>query len=173
MDYQTKPTSRKQLRTLSKFFRELFGVPPDTPFPVLDALEKMPDVFRGTTTHIVENHKLPYNIPARCFLDEEGDFQIEIKEKVYEDAYKGQGGARSFICHEMCHVFLYRVGFTPIMNRNFANNVLPAYCSVEWQTKALCGEVMMPYDYTRFMSEWEIAQRFQVSLDSARMRRRY
>lgn len=173
MDYQTKPTSRKQLRALSKIFRKLFGLDQTSPFPVLIALERMPDVFPGTTFHIVENNYLPPNIPARCFPDDVGDFRIEIKEKVYNDAYNGQGGARSFICHEMCHVFMYKIGFTPVMNRSFANNVLPAYCSIEWQVKALCGEIMMPYEETQFMSEWEIAQRFQVSFDSARMRKRY
>lgn len=173
MDYQTKPSSRKQLRALSKVFRRLFDVDFHSPFPVLEALEKIPDVFRGTTVHILGNHALPPNNPARCFLDEDNDFHIEIKEKVYNSAYNGQGGARSFICHEMCHVFLYRVGFTPVMNRSFANNTLPAYCSVEWQTKALCGEVMMPYADTRGMPEWMIMKAFLVSRDSARMRKKY
>ncbi len=66
MDYQTKPTSRKQLRTYSKFFRSLFDVSAASgPFPVLEALEKIPDVFAGSGYQIVEDNQLPPQTMAR------------------------------------------------------------------------------------------------------------
>ena len=58
--------------------------------------------------------------------------------------------------HEICHVFLYKMGFTPIHNRALANNSIPPYRSMEWQAKALCGEVMMPYEETTGLTENEI-----------------
>ena len=84
MDYITKPTSRKELRKFSKVFRFLFGVTDDnSPFPVLNALEILPDVFKGTTLSIVEDNDLLPNVPARCFPDEYGNFTIEkIKIKI-------------------------------------------------------------------------------------------
>ena len=102
MDYITKPTSRKELRKFSKVFRFLFGVTDDnSPFPVLNALEILPDVFKGTTLSIVEDNDLLPNVPARCFPDEYGNFTIEIKETVYKGAFEKQIGAYlDFICHE-------------------------------------------------------------------------
>ena len=123
MDYITKPTSRKELRKFSKVFRFLFGVTDDnSPFPVLNALEILPDVFKGTTLSIVEDNDLLPNVPARCFPDEYGNFTIEIKETVYKGAFEKQIGAYfDFICHEICHIFLFKIGFTPIVERSFGN----------------------------------------------------
>lgn len=88
MDYITKATNREELRKFSKFFRFIFGVKNDkSPFPVLEALEKLPDVFKGSNFVIVEDDELPANVPARCSPDEFGNFTIEIKESVYKGAF--------------------------------------------------------------------------------------
>lgn len=174
MDYMTKPTSRKALRQMAFILRKLFGVEQDSEFPVLDALEKLRDVFPGSYYVIVENTKLPADTPARCKVDGDSNFVIEIKQSVYDGAYSKRIGAyRGFIMHEICHVFLYKVGFTPIYTRSFENNKIPAYCSVEWQTKALCGEVMMPYYATKGMDADEIISRFGVSKGFAETRLTY
>lgn len=173
MDYQTKPTSRKELRSLAKVFRILFGLDETSPVPVLKVLEHVPDIFKGTIISILPDNKLPYNIPARCKLLKGGNFVIEIKESIYNGAYKNIGWCRGVICHEICHVFLYHIGFTPIWERSFENNELPAYCSVEWQTKALCGEVMMPYKATKNMTQREIIEKFSVSKGFAKTRQCY
>lgn len=164
MDYKTKPTSRIKLRKLAKIFRQLFHIPLHGAFPVLSILERVPDIFEGTTISVVEDNQLPPNIPARCIQDGDGNFCIEIAEYVYNGAYKNQTGAYlGFICHEICHIFLYKIGFTPVLERNFANNKLPAYCSVEWQAKALCGEIMMPYEETKGMSTVDLMRNYHVS----------
>lgn len=49
MDYETKPTSRERLRIYSKFLRVLFDIPATGKFPVLQVLDKLSDVFEGTT----------------------------------------------------------------------------------------------------------------------------
>ena len=175
MDYITKPTSRKELRKFSKVFRFLFGVTDDnSPFPVLNALEILPDVFKGTTLSIVEDNDLLPNVPARCFPDEYGNFTIEIKETVYKGAFEKQIGAYlDFICHEICHIFLFKIGFTPVVERSFGNNEIPPCKSVEWQAKALCGEVMMPYDATAKMSSRDIVTVYHVSKASAKKKKKY
>ena len=48
MDYQTKPTSRRDLRNYSKLVRKLFDVPLTGPFPVLEVLDRLSDVFKGS-----------------------------------------------------------------------------------------------------------------------------
>lgn len=174
MDYITKPTSREKLRSLSKIFRIIFKSDLTGKFDVLSAFEKLPDIFRGTVCRITDDNELPTNIPARCFPDENGNFTIEVKNSVYKGAYEKDIGAyRGFICHEICHVFLFKIGFTPVFNRQFGNNEVAPYCSVEWQTKALCGEVMMPYEETRKMSETEIVNKYGVSKGFAQKRLKY
>ncbi|MBQ5988366.1 MAG: hypothetical protein IJL67_02610 [Oscillospiraceae bacterium] len=175
MDYITKPTNRKELRDFSVVFRCLFGITdPNAPFPVLEALEMIPDVFKGAYFVIVEDKELPVTVPARCLLNGPDDFKIEIKESVYRGAFEKKIGAYlGFICHEMCHIFLYKIGFTPIVERSFGNNEIPAYKSVEWQTKAICGEVLMPYDATANMHYTEIMKKYHVSKDMALYRDEY
>lgn len=174
MDYLTKPTNREELRLLSVLFRKMFGVNHTQAFPVLEALERIPDVFPGTVVKIVQDKELPMNTPARCFPNEVGDFTIEIKESIYQGAYKKSIGAyRGHICHEMAHVFLYKMGFTLIFNRQFKNREIKPYESMEWQAKALAGEIMMPYEDTANMSVKDIMNIYGVSKGFAKTRQNY
>ncbi|MBQ1394431.1 MAG: ImmA/IrrE family metallo-endopeptidase [Lachnospiraceae bacterium] len=169
MDYITHPTSREELRMFSRVFRYLFGINDDiSAFPVLRALEMLPDVFPGSSYEIVEDDVLPANVPARCILDSQGNFTIEIKESIYKGAFeKNIGAYLGFICHELCHGFLFKIGYTPIVERSFGNSEIRPFESVEWQAKALCGEVMMPYEATKNMSLEEIVEKYHVSKGSA------
>lgn len=172
MDYETKPTSRKRLRLYAKYLRELFDVPIGGPFPVLEILEKLPDIFEDSGYQIVDDEKLSPKTMAQCTPNEKNGFTIEIKESVYKGAYEKQSGAfLGFICHEICHVFLFEIGYTPIYTRRFADGEIPAYCSVEWQAKALCGEVMIPYEESIGMKPKEIVEKYHVSQAFANMRR--
>ena len=174
MDYMTKATSRKALRQMAPFVRKLFHVDQVSEFPVIHALEQLQDVFPGCTWEVVPDDKLPADTPARCRPDAFGNFHIEIKQSVYDGAhFKHIGAYRGFIMHEICHIFLYNVGFTPIYTRSFENNEIPAYCSVEWQTKALCGEVMMPYRATFGMDRDTIIKTYGVSKGFADKRLNY
>ena len=65
MDYITKPVSRNRLRQYALIFRDLFDVPDEGPFPVLEALEKLPDVFEGSTYIVVEDDAMPKNVVAQ------------------------------------------------------------------------------------------------------------
>lgn len=104
------------MRTLAVFFRHIFGVNDGEKFPVLWALEQVGNIFEGTIVAIVEDEELPSNVPARCYPDEYGNFTIEIKNSVYLGAKDKKIGAYcGFICHEMCHVFLYKIGYTPFL----------------------------------------------------------
>lgn len=49
MDYITKALSRKEIMVFSRIFRRLFGINDDiSEFPVLYALERVPEVFKDT-----------------------------------------------------------------------------------------------------------------------------
>ena len=172
MDYLTKPTSRNDIRRFARIFREVFDVPAGGRFPVLEALEQVPYVFKGSTYEIVEDSKLPAKTMAHCFPNNAGGYTIQIKESVYNGAYEKHIGAfLGFICHEICHLFLFYIGFTPIHARSFNEHELPCFRSVEWQCKALTGEVMIPYNESKGMSEDEIVRTYHVSKAFATVRR--
>lgn len=173
MDYRTKPTSRNDLRSYSLLFRKLFKIPKNGAFPVLEALDRLSDIFEGSNYLIVEDSELPPNTMACCYYNGTGGFTIEIKNSVYMGAYENKTGAfLGFICHEICHVFLFYLGFTPKFDRTLTDNSFPAYCSVEWQAKALCAEVMIPYEESKGMSIVEIEEKYHVSQAFAKARRR-
>ncbi len=164
MDYETKPTSREDLRRYACILRRIFNVPQTGAFPVLEILDHIPDIFEDSNYIIVEDKDLPAKTMAQCTPNNAGGMTIEIKRSVYEGAYKYNIGAfRGFICHEICHIFLFSIGFTPIYTRSFDDGVLPAFRSVEWQAKALCGEVMIPYEESRGMKVKTVQEIYQVS----------
>ena len=174
MDYLTKPVTREQLRELSVVFRKMFFVPTSGRFPVLEVLERFHEKFPGSYYRVVEDGELSVSIPAKCIVLSSGAFEIQIRQSIYDGAYnKAIGAFLDHITHEMCHAFLYSIGFTPIMERNFADGNIIPYCSAEWQAKALCGEVMMPYDETKSLSSEEIARVYGVSPSQARYRKKY
>ncbi len=172
MEYYTKQLTRSQIRKLAPIFRKLFDVSSSGPFPAVEALEKIPDVFEGSTFEVVENNELDINHPAKCEIMTDGTFDIKIRQDVYDGARLHRIGAyRGFIVHELCHPFLYKIGYTPIMERSFENGTITATCSSEWQAKALCGEVMMPYEETEPMGYRYIAKEYGVSNGSAYYRK--
>lgn len=178
MDYETNPVSRKEIREFAKLMRKAFGVPLTGKFPVLEMLEKLPDIFPNTSYIVLPDNCFDANNPARCILDSYNNFTIKIAEYVYENAYSSNGTNRGaclgFICHEICHVFLYKIGYRPILGRNILlNTSIPCYRSVEWQTKALAGEVMIPYDESAGLSTIEIVEKYDVSMSFAIYRQNY
>ena len=164
MDYKTKPTSRKDLRQYSQILRKLFDVPLTGPFPVLEALEHIGDIFPNCNFIVLEDSLMPSKTMARCVQNDFDGFTIEIRQSVYDGAYENQTGAfLGFICHEICHVFLFNIGFTPIFERSFKDKTIRPYCSVEWQAKALCAEVMIPYEESKGMSIRKIVDTYHCS----------
>lgn len=174
MDYKTKPLSRKEIRKMAIILRKRFHIDPYVPFPVLEILDKLSDVFKGCKYVILPDEKFPKNVKARCCPNNEGGFTIEIPEYIYEGAYQKKIGAYlGFICHEICHIFLFKCGFTPYYERCFHDRELRPYESIEWQAKALSGEVMMPYETTQNRTVRWIMSHYNVSKGFATTRQKY
>lgn len=69
---------------------------------------------------------------------------------------------------------MFYLGYMPISNRAVKDtNKIPPYKSVEWQAKALCGEVTIPYEATIGMTFEEIAEKYHVTKESAKYRVKY
>ena len=172
MDYVTKPVSRNDLRRFAKYFREIFKIDDSKPVPVLDLLEQLPDKFDGCHFIVIEDDKMPKKRVACCKQEEDGGFLIEIKKYIYDGAKRGIAAYCGFILHEIVHIFMYKIGYTPILERTF-DSFTPVYCSVEWQVKALTGEIAMPYEKTRNMTIEEIMYNYNVSRGFAESRKKY
>lgn len=170
MDYKTYPTSREELRRIARFVRKLFKCKNKYRFDVMDAFERIPSIMPEITCLVVEDDEIAGDIPARCIPDFEGRYTIEVKASVYDGAAEGVGGYRAHILHEICHAILCLLGFTPILDRTYKNNELKPYESMEWQAKALCGEILMPYEETEGLSIKQIRHFCQVSRESAELR---
>lgn len=174
MDYETKPTSRKDLRLYALLFRVIMGFSADEPIDPVSLLDRFPDIegFEDVRYEVVYNNVLPGNVPAQCIKSEEG-YLIQIKESVYLRAYeKKSGGDRMHIIHEIMHPFVDKLGFRPIFSRRLTKDI-PYYRRLEWIVKALAGEVMMPYEATIGMSVEEIMQEYGVSKVAAEKRLKY
>ena len=161
---ETEYSIRKKVSTKELYLVER-GMYSDEPFPVLQILEKVCFVCEGTEFQILEDHELPANVFAWCYPKPDGGLKIEIKQTVYDGAYNDSNGAfLCFICHEICHVILFYLGYTPISSRTLKKDEqIPAFRSVEWQAKALCAEVMIPYNESRGMGTKAITDYYHVS----------
>ena len=174
MDYETKATSRKELRLYSKLFRSICGFSPDECIDPVILLDKLPGLegFEDVRYEIVYGNKLPKNVPAQCTQTDDG-YLIEIKDAVYMRAYeKRSGGDRMHIMHEIMHTFADKLGFKPIFSRRLTKDV-PVYRRLEWIVMALAGEVMMPYEATQGMSVKQLKETYGVSDDAAKKRLTY
>lgn len=149
MDYKTKPTTRFELRKLANAFDILADTKDSLYKPVVELLDKIPDIMPFVHYEIVDDNAFEINVPARGYFEPDGNYTIEIKEYVYNGAIQGNGACRGFIMHEIFHPFLYRLGFVPLYERSFKDGELHPYESVEWQVKAITGEYMMNYDQTK------------------------
>jgi hypothetical protein len=169
MDYRTKPISRDDIRGIAAIIRRLFKCRTKYYFDVINAFELMPAYFPNVTTEVVSDDDPELtDVPATTVPDMNGSYCIKIKESVYEGAYtKKIGGYRNHIMHEMCHVILFILGFTPYFDRAYRNNELKPYESIEWQAKALAGEILIPYESTKNLTAKQIVTKCKVSKDAA------
>lgn len=177
MDGITLPTSRLFLRDIANKFRERF-FQTGLYVNVLSLVEVFPVYFPKCVIVVVPDEEMEEGTPTTIeenLLDETGTYTIRIKESVYERACKGSGGDRMHIIHEMSHyILIEEYEFKPLTARSYGN-IFVRYkpCSMEWQAKALAGEIMMPYELTKNMTFAEIAIKCGVSYEAASKRVKY
>lgn len=170
MDYETKPISREEIRRLAKNIRIIFDCNENEYyFNVTMALEKMHFLFKKKALvfyKIIDDDICPKDIPAFTEICD-NEYIINIKESVYNAAVKNDGASRMHIAHEIAHVILFLYGQKPISYKTFKNKELCPCVSVEWQAKALAGELLIPYEKVKDKSIKEIMQLCKVSKDAA------
>ena len=178
MDGITHPISRLFLRDIANRFRERFAQT-GLYVNVLSLVEVFPIYFPKCVIVIVPDEEMEDGTPTTIeenLLDETGTYTIRIKESVYERAYNGSGGDRMHIVHEMAHyILIEEYSFKPLTARSYGRDIVVHYkpCSMEWQAKALAGEIMMPYEMTAGMAACEISKKCGISLEAAAKRTKY
>ena len=179
MDYETSAIlSRQQIRLISKFFRKFVNVR-TTLFPVMKVMDKLEKKFPDVLFFSVEEDDKFHSL-VMAFLEsqDDGTFCIKIRQSVYNSALVGDRASLCYICHELCHfILIYVFGIGPkqyvdirgvVYARSVKEKEIPPYKSMEWQAKALCGEVMIPYEKCKDCSLDEIIELTQSSTEQAR-----
>ena len=166
MDFETLPIDRRNLRFLAKMLRKNFKIK-TLEFPVLKFLEKIHLISRDCCKYVVdEDSKFEPNVMAYLeYTNGTNDFVIHIRESVYIKAYSDDHASIGFIMHEISHYLLIGVlGIKPINTSiTYTTKGIPAFRSAEWQAKAFCGEIMIPYDICKDMSFDEIYEKTKSS----------
>lgn len=170
-DYLTKPTSRRELKRIAAEIREALEEKDPYSFDSVQALERLPNLFRGrmdVDVQIVDDADIDDDIPCYSELSSDGkSYCIYIKNKVYEGANRGIGGYRAHICHEICHLFLYIHGYLPEQEIPAGKQPVSLCRSGEWQAKALSGYVMVPPDTCKAFAASAIQDICEVSEEMA------
>lgn len=172
MDFKTKAISRSEIRNLAKEIRRKFKCKNKYYFDVIRSFESLPILYKNVSTEIVlDNDPELGAAPSALVFDIDGNYIIKIKESIYEGAYFDKvGGYRNHIMHEICHYILFQLGYTPDIDKVYKNSELKCYESIEWQAKALAGEVLIPYEATVGLTESEIMRKCKVSKEAAQKR---
>ena len=174
MDFRTKKLNREKIRKIARIIKkEIFKSKDIYYFDVIYALEKLPILYDNVRVEIIddEDSEIFSGAPSSIRIEDDGTYVIYIKQKVYEKAADNEnGGYRMHIMHEICHYFLFSMGYTPIFDRTYKNKDLKPFESIERQAKALAGEILIPYDDTINLTVEEIMSKCKVSKDAAMYR---
>lgn len=165
IDYETKPLTRKRIRLMANIIRTAFKIE-SLEFPAIKMLDILEQLF-GVNYDILPDDEFGIGVMA-YFEQNDSECSIYIRESVYNAACNGSGKDIGFITHEISHFFLIKIfNFGPIYRKSIKNKKIPAYKSIEWQAKALCGELMIPYNEFKNASIEEICEKTNSSYAQA------
>ena len=164
-NYEVPAKSRQELRSIAKQFRKILGI--NTPyFPVPQVFEVLELV--GIHGDVVDDDT--WNKYYGCDKYAEYDLKektISIRESVYDAAIAGSGRDRFTMAHEIAHALLLDNHNVKVC-RSTDLSPTKTYCNPEWQADCLAGELLVPYDKCKDMSEQEIVEKCKVSYDAAK-----
>lgn len=161
IDYETRPVSRKLIRKFSKIIRNDLKIK-NNKISIDEIMDKVYLKYGVTFSYEEANE---FDDGVVCYLDFEGEEPcVHIRNDVYENASRGDRKSIGFIIHEICHFYLIKIfKYQPVNLVPFPSRFLPNYKSMEWQAKALCGEVMIPFDQFKDKTIEEILEKTSSS----------
>lgn len=160
------PLSREYINQKALRIRQATKTEIDFLFLIEETIEVLLECMEGSL-EIVEDDKLPYNIPARTVsypnINSNKYFPytiIQIKESVYLGAISGNPEDRFTLAHEMGHAFLLH-GCTENKVCGIDKNILPTE-DPEWQADTFAKELLAPSYFFDGANYKEIAQKCKI-----------
>lgn len=165
VDYKTKPISRKTIREFSKIMRKDLNLK-SLKIPIDQLMDCV--YLKYNVIFLIEDDN-EFSDGVVCYLNFIfGQAYIHIRNSIYESACEGDNKSIGFIYHEICHFYLIKVfKYYPIENKKYQSRTLKNYESMEWQAKALCGELMIPFEEFKDKSIKEIMSETNSSYSQA------
>lgn len=136
----TEARDRKQIRTITYLLRKDLNLEKTKRFPIMEVLENvMPVLYPEFHLDIVEDCKLQGRMAETC----PEQFEIRVKETVYQAACNGNAWARMVMAHELGHFMLHSSHNTMFtcMDRN---SKIPPEMDPERQADIFAAELLMP-----------------------------
>lgn len=160
MDIVATALSRKKIRHLARYVRELSGTDNDPYFPIVWFIENV----LGDPDNPDFNYEIvdPREMKDMYGTTNTGSNVMKIRSDVYERAYKGVPRDRFTLCHELGHYLLHQPELM-----SYARGEVPKYRQPEWQANTFAGELMAPYDLVKDMSVDEIVSSCGMSRQAA------
>lgn len=156
--FEAVPESRADLRRLAKEVRKELGIASDKKYiDITWVLERLDVLDSEYSYEIVTDDELDEGVQAQTNVMKN---TIYIKESVYEGAIQNIGRDRMTIAHELLHLIMHQPASLILYRRD---DDLPVYKNPEWQAECFAGELLMPYDQIKEMSEKEIVEQCMVS----------
>ncbi|MBB1086032.1 ImmA/IrrE family metallo-endopeptidase [Limosilactobacillus fastidiosus] len=156
--FEAAPESREKLRCLAELVRKELGIALDKKYiDITWVLEKLDILDSKFSYEIVTDDQLEDGVQAQTDIMNN---TIYIKESVYEGAIHNNGRDRMTIAHEILHLILHQPIALTLYRRS---DDLPVYKNPEWQAECFAGELLMPYDQIKGMTEEEIVEQCKVS----------
>lgn len=152
--------SRKKIRELAEYVREISGYTKKPYFPVVEFIE----FVLGDPDNPDFNYEI---VEASQMKDMYGNTNtgtnvMKIREDVYARARNGVPRDRFTLCHELGHYLLHQPEFI-----SYPRGEVPRYCNPEWQANTFAGELMAPYSLVKNMSVDEIMSECGMSRQAA------
>ena len=165
IDYKTWPLSRKQIRKISKIIRKDLNLK-GFKISIEDLMNKV-SLKYGVTFLVEEDKEFKSGVVCYFNIINSKAF-IHIRNSVYENACCDDHKSIGFIIHEICHFYLIMIfKYYPIEAKQYKSRELINYRSMEWQAKALCGELMIPYESFKDKTIEEIVNETNSSFSQA------
>jgi len=162
-DFKALPLSRNEIRQIAFDLRRQLGAGNCVWFPILEFVEHvLPSVDPNYCFQVVEKEELGSS--HGLTIIEGTNVAIQIREDIYDRAYRDEGRDRGTVAHEAGHYLMHAK--SPSLHRHFGGK-LPSYEDPEWQAKCFQGELLVPRHLVTGMTALEVAKQCGVSVDAA------
>ncbi|MFC4403340.1 ImmA/IrrE family metallo-endopeptidase [Gracilibacillus xinjiangensis] len=162
-EFIAEPTSRKNIRNLTRLIRDQFELSDERYFPVIPFLEfGLSQIDSDFSLEIAPKNEMP-NDYALTFPETN---KIKIRQDVYDRAIDGVPRDRFTIAHEIGHYIMHRPGFFALA-RNHNKEKIPSYKDPEWQANTFAGEILAPLNIIKGLTKEEVSRQCGVSLKVA------